>query len=131
MSYFIYMINDFPPFILEELRCSDVCDVEQDDGARIYLKNSLIWRVGINQGQYEGNSFSFHTPASILHMNPFLSSHGVKCHIPSGILRTTHGCGLRWSMSGFRRPQLDCSVGVPSNHLKVLSVGKKMLACYE
>jgi hypothetical protein len=47
------MINDFPPFILEELRCSDVCDVEQDDGARIYLKNSLIWRVGINQGQYE------------------------------------------------------------------------------
>ena len=34
-----------------------MCDVEQDDGARIYLKNSLIWRVGINQGRVNMKKF--------------------------------------------------------------------------
>lgn len=52
VSYFICMINNFfSPFILKALKCSDLCDREQDDCARIYLKSALIWRVSINQGR--------------------------------------------------------------------------------
>lgn len=69
-------------------------------------------------------------PASILHINPFFSWQGDNCHTPSGILRAIHRWGLTWSISGFRMPQFDWSVGVPSNHFMVSSV-EKLLTYYE
>lgn len=109
---------------------------------RICLKNPLnICSFNFLNGYCGGSALtrdestgrrplSLHIPASILQINPFLSSHGVNFHTPSRILKATHGRGWRGSTAGLRMPQLDCSVGVPSNHLKVSSV-EKLLTYYE